>query len=172
MRANLSSMPSKDVVIVKSSRGHRVWGKKSPTTKRLRTTRRIGQGRVKKLRRVKITRSKIIKNLDKVFSLFIRQKYGTRCYTCNQIGKMQCGHYISRSVRSTRWEEDNCRPQCYGCNIMHGGRPIDFREHLIKDFGEDWVKFLENKRHTLFNPSDEWILLKTTEYQNKLDLVN
>lgn len=125
--------------------------------------------KVKRKRRNLVpSRSKLIKALDAIFSRYIRNKYGTTCYTCGKVGQMQNGHYISRSVRSTRWEEDNCRPQCYGCNIMHGGRPIDFREHLIKDFGEDWVKFLENKRHTLFNPSDEWILLKTTEYQNKL----
>lgn len=70
---------------------------------------------------------------------------------------MQNGHYVSRSVRTTRWERSNCRPQCYGCNVMHGGQPITFRENLVKELGEEQVKKLEESRHVLFTPTEEWL---------------
>ena len=59
------------------------------------------------------------KKLDSVFSRYIREKYEkdgkVPCYTCPHIGTvktMQCGHFVPRQHMSTRWDEDNCRPQC------------------------------------------------------------
>ncbi len=92
------------------------------------------------------------------------------CYTCGRIypiAKMQNGHYVSRSVRILRWSEDNCRPQCYGCNVMQGGQPITFRENLIKELGQDWVLGIEISRHSIFKPSDEWLQKQILKYEEK-----
>lgn len=89
----------------------------------------------------KRTRSKVVKELDAVFSRYIRLKYANldefvECYTCGRSyewKKIQCGHFMSRARYSTRWHEDNCRPQCYGCNVMQQGRQYDFGLNLDKE---------------------------------------
>ena len=86
-------------------------------------------------------RSVIVKELDKVFSLYIRNKYANldglvECFTCgrsNEIKKIQNGHFMSRARYSTRWDEDNCRPQCYGCNVMQQGQQYIFAQNLDKE---------------------------------------
>lgn len=85
------------------------------------------------------------KRADAVFSLFMRQKYmdadgNIQCYTCPSIRplkKMQNGHFVSRKYLGTRYEERNCRPQCWYCN-GHGygnGRPVEFSIKLKQEYG-------------------------------------
>jgi len=86
-------------------------------------------------------RSTVVKELDKVFSLYIRQRDAnldgfTECFTCgrsNHWKKLQCGHFMSRARYSTRWDEENCRPQCYGCNVMQQGQQYIFAQNLDKE---------------------------------------
>lgn len=59
------------------------------------------------------------RSLDTYFSQYIRNKYSVNgictCYTCGKklpIKQMQNGHFISRGYLVTRWNENNCRPQC------------------------------------------------------------
>ena len=40
---------------------------------------------------------------------------------------------MSRARYATRWHEDNCRPQCYGCNVMQQGRQYDFAINLNRE---------------------------------------
>ena len=83
----------------------------------------------------------LIKKLDTVFSLWVRNKHATSdglvfCYTCltrKPVKEMQCGHFISRAYFSTRWEPDNCRPQCVSCNIYHQGQQYIFGKNLEKE---------------------------------------
>jgi hypothetical protein len=91
------------------------------------------------------------KDLDNVFSIYIRQKGMDEkgfnsCYTCGKVDhftKLQCGHYLSRRYNSTRWEEDNARPQCVRCNIFHEGNKPSFARRFIKEFGEGYLDKLE-----------------------------
>lgn len=89
----------------------------------------------------KKSNAKLKKELDKIFSEYIRKsssnKSGrSRCYTCDKEAdwrQLQCGHFISRSYLSTRFDEDNCRSQCVGCNIFGGGKPVEFARKLEKE---------------------------------------
>lgn len=89
----------------------------------------------------KKTTSQLKKELDKVFSQYIRQKYAdqngyVKCYTCGvtkTIKEIQNGHFVSRSYLATRFSEDNCRPQCVGCNVFGGGRLPIFASNLEKE---------------------------------------
>ncbi len=124
--------------------------------------KRASKGRkvIKKTRSL----SKYKKALDAVFSKYIRAKYGTTCYTCKATGKtLQCGHFVSRQYLATRWDEDNCRPQCVGCNIWGKGKPLDFEEYLKEELGDIRVEELKDSRK---------ILLKLNEsfYQEKIKL--
>jgi hypothetical protein len=89
------------------------------------------------------------KEADRLFSLYIRTKYSDaegniKCFTCPTIRplkKMQNGHFVSRRYLGTRYDERNCRPQCWYCN-SHGygnGRPVEFAEGLKKEYGESIV---------------------------------
>lgn len=86
----------------------------------------------------KPTRSKIVKKLDVVFSKYIRLSNADKngyciCVTCKRKyhhTKIQAGHFMSRKHYSTRWLEDNVKPQCYGCNVMSQGKQFLFSKYL------------------------------------------
>ncbi len=115
------------------------------------------------------TQAQLKKELDRVFSLFIRAKYPKKCYTCGAIGKtLQNGHFIARSYLATRFLEDNCRPQCVGCNLFGGGKPLDFEENLKKELGAKRVESMKKSRHTITKLSPQWYESKIKEYTNLL----
>jgi hypothetical protein len=91
----------------------------------------------------KLSRSKLIKKLDKVFSLYIRLRYAkneiAQCFTCGKkdhYKRLQCGHFQSRKHYSTRWDEINCQVQCAGCNVFKFGEQFVFGKNLDMEFGE------------------------------------
>ncbi|MBP92905.1 MAG: recombinase [Flavobacteriaceae bacterium] len=88
--------------------------------------------------------SKIKKELDKWFSLFIRLRDATneglcQCFTCGKVDhykKLQCGHFMSRRHHSTRWNEVNCQVQCVKCNMFGQGEQYKFGLNLDSKWGE------------------------------------
>ena len=101
--------------------------------------------------------SKLKKELDKWFSLFIRLREATnyegmvQCFTCGKVahyrtGSMQNGHFQSRRFMATRYCEDgNCQIQCSGCNIFRGGEQFRFAMNLDAKYGEGKAEELEIK---------------------------
>jgi len=117
----------------------------------------------------KPTKRALIKKLDTVFSLYIRHKYAregvVRCYTCDvvkPISQMQCGHFISRAVYTTRWDENNTKPQCVSCNMFHAGRQYEFGERLKEELGADVFDAMWASRHSLSN-------FTVSDYQDKIE---
>lgn len=112
------------------------------------------------------------KELDRIFSLYIRNKYAdsngyVKCYTCSvskPIKEMQNGHWIPRNNLATRFSEENCRPQCVGCNMFNKGRPDVFAVNLIKE-GIDIVE-LQQSRYKIFKVSSEWYKQKIEFYKS------
>ena len=111
----------------------------------------------------KLTRSKLIKKLDKIFSLYIRQRYAkneiAECFTCGKkdhYKKLQCGHFQSRKYYSTRWDETNCQVQCAGCNVFKYGEQFVFGVNLNKKFGEGTAELLyyKSKQLTKYSTPD------------------
>jgi hypothetical protein len=89
---------------------------------------------------VKRKRSTIVASLDGWFSKYIRLKYSKdgfgHCFTCGKKAEwkeLQAGHFQSRAKYSTRWDEDNVRPQCAGCNISNGGQQYVFGLRLNQE---------------------------------------
>lgn len=113
--------------------------------------------------------SKLKKELDRVFSIYIRAKYEKRCYTCGKEGTLQNGHFIVRKYLATRWEEDNCRPQCVGCNIYGKGMSIDFEEHLIKDLGSVRLQQMKDSRKEIWVLKEDWYIEKISHYKRLVD---
>ena len=121
----------------------------------------------------KPTRSKLIREADRVFSLHNRKKYANsegmvKCFTCenrNHWKKMQNSHWIVRQYKYVRWDEDNARPACYACNMLFNGRPHIFRENLVNEIGEVRVKALELRAKTLFTEKDDFIEAVIEKYK-------
>lgn len=113
--------------------------------------------------------AKLKKETDRLHSLFIREKYPKECYTCRATGKvLQCGHFISRLYLATRWEENNTRPQCVGCNIWGKGKPLDFEERLKEEIGADVVEQMKAKRKELIKPNRAFFEEKIQKYKQSL----
>lgn len=109
------------------------------------------------------------KKLDSVFSKYIRQKYPARCYTCGKVGvTLQCGHFVSRQYLATRWDENNCRPQCVGCNMFGNGQLLDFEENLKKELGHDFVEEMKKKRHLTLKLDRQWYLENIEKYSKMI----
>lgn len=109
------------------------------------------------------------KELDRVFSLYIRAKYPKQCYTCGKIDtSLQCGHFVSRQYLATRWDENNCRPQCVGCNIYGNGKPFDFEENLKKELGAEFIETMKASRHISLKIDTHWYIAEIDKYKDLL----
>jgi len=116
------------------------------------------------------TPAQLKKILDSVFSVYIRKKHAdaegnTSCYTCGKQlpwQHIQNGHFVSRQYLATRWNEDNCRPQCWGCNGYGHGKPLDFEENLKRELGEEYVEKMKASRHQILKLDRHW-------YQEQID---
>ena len=101
---------------------------------------------------MKKTISKLKKELDKWFSLYIRlrdaNEYGmVQCFTCGIVrgykDGMQNGHFQSRKHLATRFDEENCQVQCIKCNMFSQGEQFKFGLNLDVKYGEGTAEELE-----------------------------
>ena len=108
------------------------------------------------------TISKLKKELDKYFSLFIRlrsaNEYGmVQCFTCGIVrgykDGMQNGHFQSRKHMATRFHEDNCQVQCIKCNMYSQGEQYKFGLALDAKYGEGTAEELEYLARTIHKVS-------------------
>ena len=104
------------------------------------------------------TISKLKKELDKWFSLYIRLRDATdeglvQCFTCGKVSHyksgMQNGHFQSRKHLATRWDEENCQVQCVGCNMFKAGEQYKFSIALDGKYGEGKAEELELLARTI-----------------------
>ena len=103
------------------------------------------------------TISKLKKELDKWFSLFIRLRESeeglVQCFTCGKVSHyksgMQNGHFQSRKHLATRWDEENCQVQCVGCNMFKAGEQYKFAINLDAKYGEGTAEELELLARTI-----------------------
>ena len=120
---------------------------------------------------------RIVKRLDDIFSLFIRlrdadNKGVVRCITCNRATNWKhntdCGHYVSRAIYSTRWDEKNCAGQCKPCNGFKEGEKEKFGEEINKRYGAGTKEMLKIKKNNKFKLERFTLQFLIAEYQNKV----
>ena len=97
-------------------------------------------------KRGKSQRKKLVAELDRVFSLYIRKRDG-RCVLCGTTERLQCGHLFSRTAYSTRWHTANAHGQCAKHNLMHEHDAWPFYSWFIHKFGRE--KF--EQMHVAYN---------------------
>jgi hypothetical protein len=95
--------------------------------------------------------SKLKKELDKWFSLYIRLRDATdqgmvQCFTSGRVyhyKSIHAGHFISRRCLSTRWCEINVQPQSAADNLFGQGKQWHFGLNLDAKYGEGKAEELE-----------------------------
>jgi len=95
--------------------------------------------------------SKLKKELDKYFSLYIRLRWATKeglcqCVTCGKVAhykEMHNSHFQSRKHLSTRWNEQNCQVGCVRCNVFNYGEQFKFSIYLENKYGKGTAETLE-----------------------------
>jgi hypothetical protein len=103
------------------------------------------------------TPKQLKKKADDLFSIHIRKKYAdsdgyVKCYTCDKaypIKEIQCGHFVRRVHLSTRWDEDNARPQCFACNVWKRGNYDEFALRLVNECGTDILNRLNVRKNEI-----------------------
>lgn len=111
------------------------------------------------------------KKLDRIFSEYIRLRDANehgycQCVTCGKFyfwKEIHCGHFISRSVKATRFNEINSNSQCVRCNSFRQGEHHIYREQLIDMYGKNLVESLEHEAKLGGS-------LDTFDLQQKIDL--
>ena len=100
----------------------------------------------------KKTIQQLKKQLDKIFSQYIRLRYSNSeiaiCFTCGKTDhwkKMQAGHFMSRRHLNTRWDETNVQVQCVRCNMFNQGEQYKFGKLLDVRIGDRTSEYLEWK---------------------------
>ncbi len=99
------------------------------------------------------TISKLKKELDKWFSLYIRlresNEYGmVQCFTSGRVyhyKSIHAGHFMSRKSLSTRWDETNVQPQSAADNLFGQGEQYKFGLALDAKYGEGTAEELQFK---------------------------
>lgn len=91
-------------------------------------------------------RKSLIKEADRVFSLYIRNRGATfgynHCYTCYAylpVEELQNGHFRPRRYLNTRWHPVNCWPSCNRCNVELSGNLEVYEKKLRAQFGDDAI---------------------------------
>ena len=117
------------------------------------------------------TISKLKKELDNIFSLFIRLRDATpeglvQCFTCGKVSHyksgMQNGHFQSRKHLATRFSEDgNCEVQCIKCNVYSWGEQYKFALALDAKYGEGRAEELQQLARTTLK-------ISRVEYEEKI----
>ena len=115
----------------------------------------------------KTPRKKAVERLDKAFSKYIRQRDGM-CVLCKSRENLQCGHLITRSKYSTRWDEWNCFAQCAGHNYEHEGHPEKFTLWYLRTFGAPKYVDLVERSNKIRKFTTEELLTLAEEYENQL----
>lgn len=124
-------------------------------------------------------RQKLIKDLDRIFSLFIRLRasdeegYAT-CFTCGQVKKYRegdAGHFIGRSAYSLRWSETNVQFQDKKCNIFQSGQQYLFSVALDELYGEGTANSLLRKSKELIKYSSDDLRNMIEKYKDKVETI-
>jgi len=123
------------------------------------------------------TISKLKKELDKIFSIYIRlreaNEYGmVQCFTSGRVyhyKKIHAGHFMSRRHLSTRWCETNVQPQSAADNLFGQGEQFKFGLNLDSKFGEGTAEELQYKSRTTLKISRVEYEQKISYYKSLVD---
>ena len=90
----------------------------------------------------KLSRTALVKKLDRIFSRHIRNRYAVRgwcaCVTCGKqvpVEDAHAGHFVRRQHMAVRWNEKNVHPQCVRCNTFLDGNEGEYARFILDTYG-------------------------------------
>ena len=118
----------------------------------------------------------LLKEADKYYSLMLRQNAANsngyvKCYTCRATRhwkEMQCSHYISRRILSTRFYGKNTKPACVGCNMFKEGNKPAYALALIKEYGKGVLEELDSLSHIKVKYSRDKLSTMIAHFKSKI----
>jgi 5-methylcytosine-specific restriction endonuclease McrA len=86
-----------------------------------------------------------VKILDKLFSKVIRLRangFCPKCKTYHKVDEIVPAHFYSRTLKSTRWDEDNVQGVCPSCHDLFHKYESIYTEFIYERLGEERFKAL------------------------------
>ena len=114
---------------------------------------------------------------DSLMSEYIRRKHADEhgyvtCVSCGRSFRWQDvdnGHFISRRHFATRYIEENCHPECKGCNRFNHDHLIGYTQSMIDLYGKSGINELQEESKRLLSPSQKrQIVTEAIEYYTKM----
>lgn len=106
-----------------------------------------------KLKKKKQRSVKTLKReLDDIFSIYIRRRDKGVCYTCGvkrDWKDMDAGHYIKRQHNELRFDERNVHCQCRKCNRFEGGMMDEYAINLQMQYNVRILAEFNRKKHKI-----------------------
>jgi len=123
-----------------------------------------------------LTIPKLVKKLDRLFSLYVRHKSSPDgehcvCVTCGKwvpIKEADNGHHLSRSFGPTRHSESNCFSQCRHCNRFREGMQHEFAKYIQLYIGQDAYDQMIEEAYKPWKWDREKLESDIKHYQNEL----
>lgn len=119
----------------------------------------------------KSPRKKLVAKLDKTFSEYIRARDG-KCVQCGATERLTCGHLITRSKYSVRWDSTNAFGQCSKCNLLHEYQPERFTSWFIEKYGKEKYLDLVFRSNQIVRYNNDELLFLTETYQELRDKIS
>jgi hypothetical protein len=100
----------------------------------------------------------------------IRARHGNQCYSCGAkdlVGSnWHTGHLWAKAALGAYMKYDLrvLRPQCYKCNIHHGGAGADFYLRMWEENGAEYMEKLKQDRNVTVKAYDHYLNL-LNEYE-------
>ena len=119
----------------------------------------------------KSPRRKLVAELDRIFSLYIRARDNRdigHCAFCPRPIEHNF-HFITRGCYKTRWDELNCVGSCAGDNYRMEFNPHDYIKYFIDKHGLPAYEALILKSHGIAKYSTEDLEAMIAEYKGKLE---
>lgn len=125
----------------------------------------------------KLTRKDYVKQLDSIFSTFIRLRDSTKewivvcplCWARVSWKQAQNMHFISRGCWRYRYDEDNCHAGCMRCNVILHGNYILYTRWMQNTYGIKKVDEMINKKSSVYKIPTPQFLEMIEYYTQKVD---
>lgn len=90
-----------------------------------------------------------------------------QCISCGAlkfVRELECGHYIRRRWKATKYDERNNNAQCNHCNQVLNGNEAEYRKALIEKYSFEDVEELEEIHREITKKMDTATIVGLTAY--------